>query len=298
MSSRYRSRLGQHAVRDWCERKLCDWEVPHTRCEVETSAGTTHLVVAGSGPATVLYLPGTNFNAATSLPLARELARKARVALADLPGQPGLSEGTRPSGDRVTAYGAWAGEITSWIRESLSPGFLALIGHSLGAAVALATPTRGIDALVLLDPAGFVRLRVPPRVLRTTLPWLLRPTEQRSRALLAHMTAPDRSPDRRLVEWMTLVARHTKPTGAPSSLPSAVTTQWSATPRIVLSGEHDCFLLPKLLGPAVQEHLQVELEVLPGMAHLSVDDNPVGVAARITRALPTETRTAAPSAGG
>lgn len=175
-------------------------------------------------------LPGTNFNAATSLPLASELATSARVVLADLPGQPGLSTAQRPRRQRVLAYGAWAGEVVDWVKTSISTAPLVLVGHSLGAAVALATPTAAVAALVVINPAGLVRLQVSPAVLSSTLSWLLRPTQQRSRALLEHMTAPARTADPALVEWMALVARHTKPSGAPGPMPSTVTARWSATP--------------------------------------------------------------------
>jgi pimeloyl-ACP methyl ester carboxylesterase len=233
----------------------------------------------------VLYLPGTNFNAATSLALASELARSVRVVLADLPGQPGLSTGRRPSGDRVGAYGEWAGDVLDWVQKSVPAGPLVFVGHSLGAAVALAAPTRTVAALVVIDPAGLVRLRVPSAVLRATMPWLLRPTEPRSRALLRHLTAPGRSPDPALVEWMTLVARHTKPSGAPGPLPSAVTVRWRTVCRRAVSGEYDCFLPPHRVGPAVRDRLDMELTTLPRLGHLSVDDDPAGLAAVITTAL-------------
>ncbi len=98
VGNRYRSRQGHELVRNWCERRLDEWTVAHERHEVDTGAGRTHLVVAGSGEVIVLLLPGTNFNAATSLSLASALAARVRVVLADLPGQPGLSTGHLPGG--------------------------------------------------------------------------------------------------------------------------------------------------------------------------------------------------------
>jgi pimeloyl-ACP methyl ester carboxylesterase len=157
----------------------------------------------------------------------------------------------------------------------------------LGAAVALAGPTNGVDGLVLINPAGFMRLRVTPGVLRSTVPWLLRPTKERSRALLEHMTAPGTRPDARMTDWMTLVARYTKPTGAPGPLPAAVTARWSNTPRSVLSGAHDCFLPTDRLRASVREVLGVDLTVLAGLAHLSIEEDPAGVAERLIGALPS-----------
>src|SRR5215212_9447035 len=129
-SSVYRSWRGEGAVRDWCERRLERWTVLHVRREIDSTLGRTHLVVAGdSGKGTILFLPGTNFNAATSLPLAGELAARAQVVLADLPGQPGLSSGARPTGQRTAAYGTWAGEVVEDVRRSAGPGPLLLAGH-------------------------------------------------------------------------------------------------------------------------------------------------------------------------
>ncbi|MCV2490555.1 alpha/beta hydrolase [Geodermatophilus sp. YIM 151500] len=280
MTSRYRSDAGRAAVRAWCERRLDAWTTPHERSEIETSAGRTHLVSAGGGEATVLYLPGTNMNAATSLALAAALAADVRVVVADLPGQPGASTGELPGGDRLRAWGGWAGEVVGAVSAG-APGRLVLVGHSLGGAVALAAPTVGIAGLVLVDPAGLVRLRVPATVLRATVPWLLRPTPERSGALLARMVAPGRPVDPALAGWMTVVARHTRPTTAPGPLPRAVTGRWSGVPRAVLTGEFDRFLPPDLLRPAVRQRLGTDLVELAGAGHLSVDEDPAGVAAAV-----------------
>lgn len=259
--------------------------MPHECEEIATSAGTTHLTVAGGGDTTVVYFPGTNFNAATSLGVLKELAGRARVVVADVPGQPGLSDGAPKLGsDRARGYGIWAGEVVVATRAP-HINRLILVGHSLGAAVALAAPTTGVDAILLIDPAGVTKLRVSTAVLGSTLPWLLWPTRRRSKALMQHLTSPDRSPEPWLVEWMTLVARHTKPVGAPGPLPGSLLDPWRKIPRGVVSGEHDCFLPPGMLAPPVRERLGVELGVLPGLGHLSVLDDPALVSALVQAAV-------------
>jgi pimeloyl-ACP methyl ester carboxylesterase len=278
MSSVYRSSRGRAAIRGWCERRLDGWPVPHERREIASTAGQTHLLIAGRpNTGTALYLPGTNFNAATSLSLAGELASRVRLVVADLPGQPGLSAGDRPGGDRIAAYGAWAGEVVEHVHRSVGSGPLMVVGHSLGAAVALAAPTTNISALAVVNPAGLVRLRVAAPILRSTLAWLVRPGDGTSTGLIRHLVGPGRQPQLDLVQWMTLVARYARPAGAPGPLDSGLLTRWRQTPRVVLSGEHDCFLPPQALGRAVQEQLGVRLGVLPGLGHLSVADDPTGV---------------------
>ena len=69
-------------------------------------------------------------------------------------------------------------------------------------------------------------------------------------------------------------------------MPSTVTARWSATPKVAVSGEHDCFLPPARLAPAVRDRLDIELTVLRGLGHLSVHDDSTCLAGAIAAALP------------
>jgi pimeloyl-ACP methyl ester carboxylesterase len=175
--------------------------------------------------------------------------------------------------------------VVQHLHESVGSGPLMVVGHSLGAAVALAAPTSNISVLALVNPAGLVRLRVTRPILRSTLAWLVRPGDRTSTAVLRHLVGPGRQPQPDLVQWMTLVARHARPAGAPGPLDPGLLARWRRTPRVVLSGERDCFLPPQTLGRAVQERLGVQLGVLRGLGHLSVVDDPTGVSALLATAL-------------
>jgi pimeloyl-ACP methyl ester carboxylesterase len=273
----YRSSGAHREIRAWCEQRLTRWDTPHQRTVVHTALGPTHLLGAGHGDTTVLYLAGTNFNAATSLPLLTALALEHRVVAADVPGQPGLSADTRPAGDRMTSYGAWAGELV----EHLGTDHLVLMGHSLGAAIALAAHPAGVAGLVLVDPAGLIRLRVGAPVLAATLPWVLRPAPARSARLLEHLHGPTQQPSADAVDWMTLVARGTRTTVAPGPLPVETVRRWRATPRRVLSGQQDCFLPVRRLRAAVRAGLDAELQALPGAGHLAPDEQPEEIVAAV-----------------
>ncbi len=85
----YRSEDRESEVRRWCRERLRAWRVPHRTTVVPTVLGETHLTSAGTGPDLCVYLPGTNFNAATSVALLEALAAHCRVVCVDLPGQPG-----------------------------------------------------------------------------------------------------------------------------------------------------------------------------------------------------------------
>lgn len=272
MAELYRTPAGREAIRSWCTARLEEWAVPHERRTMPSTLGDTALVAAGDGPATVLYLPGTNFNAATSLALVGALAARVRVVVADLPGQPGLSAGRRPA-DRL-AYGRWISEIAA----SVAADRLVLAGHSLGAAAALTADPGGVQGLLLLDPAGVIRLRVRPGTLAATVPWLLRPTPARSGRLLAEMHARGRTPSPGHVEWMTLVARHVRTGLAPSPLPHAVLDRWQGTPRAVLCGDQDCFLPVPPLAAATRARFGVDLDVVADAGHLTPEDQPARVA--------------------
>ena len=276
MAELYRTPAGSEAIRSWCTARLASWAIPHERRTLRTSLGETSLVTAGEGPAAVLYLPGTNFNAAGSLPLVGALAARLRVVVADLPGQPGLSTGHRPA-ERL-AYGPWIGEIAA----SLATDHLVLAGHSLGAAAALTADPAGVHGLLLLDPAGLIRLRVRPGTLAATLPWLVRPTPARSARLLAEMHARGRAPSSEHVEWMTLVGRHVRTSLAPSPLPPAVLDRWQDTPRAVLCGDQDCFLPVPPLAAAARTKLGVDLDVVKEAGHLTPEDQPERVAGAVS----------------
>jgi pimeloyl-ACP methyl ester carboxylesterase len=274
----YRSDATRRQIQAWCEQRLTRWDTPHQREAVGTTLGETHLLSTGHGATTVLYLPRTNFNAATSLPLLDALAAAYQVVAADVPGQPGLSAAELPAGDRMTAYGAWVGELVNHLRVDR----LVLMGHSLGAAIALAAEPAGVTGLVLVDPAGLIRLRVGAPVLAATLPWLLGPSRARSARLLQHLHAAARRPADDAVEWMTLAARGSRTAGAPGPLPAVTVQRWRAVPRRVLSGEQDCFLPVQRLRAAVEAQLGVELQTLSGAGHLAPDEQPKQIVAAVT----------------
>ncbi|MFB0632433.1 alpha/beta fold hydrolase [Streptomyces sp. AB3(2024)] len=275
MDSIYRSTAGREHIRRWCTGQLDAWPVPHERMSVTVHGARTHVVTAGTGPITVVFVAGTNFNAAASLPLATALVEAGhRLVMADVPGQPGLSSGARGlSGGRLSWYGAWLSEVL----DAVVTGPAVVIGHSFGAAIALSSPSPLIDRLVLVSPGGPGRLRLAPGLLAVSAAWFIRPTPARSARLLRAMLAPGSRPRADLVEWMTLVARHSGSSGAPGTaeLPSRT------VPRLVATGAHDTFLPPRRLYPVVHATLDTELHVIPDAGHLVVEEHPGQVAALV-----------------
>ncbi len=272
MRSLYRSASAQHSVQAWCSERLATWDIPHENHLLETREGQTHVVAAGSGGTAIVFLPGTNFNAATSLRFLTVLAASGRVFAVDLPGQPGLSTPEHPRED-PHAQGAWLSEVFTWLGLETFERLL-LVGHSRGAHVALCADPARVGGLALLSPAGLGRVRMSTAILRTALPWMLRPTRERSFALLRLMSGPAFEPDPAHVDWIAMVGKMCRTSGAPGPVPRWVTDRWRVKPITVVAGERDCVFPPARLAPAAQDRLGSALEVAPGVGHLSVEEAP------------------------
>jgi pimeloyl-ACP methyl ester carboxylesterase len=199
------------------------------------------------------------------------------VYVADLPGQPGLSKQTRPD-DELSGYAGWVTELIHWVRRRHAHERIVLVGHSRGAAVALSASPEDVDGLVLFSPAGLSEVRPSLEMLRATVPWLVRRNDAGSRRLLGYMSGPGHEATRDLVEWMTLVARACRTTGAPGPLPGAELVRWRGHNMRVAVGAHDVFFPAAKLRESCRVELAVDPVVVPGAGHLLVDEEPELVA--------------------
>ncbi|MEU0492405.1 alpha/beta hydrolase [Nocardiopsis sp. NPDC006139] len=278
----YRSETGAREIRTWCEERLAAWPALTALPPLSTGLGTTRAFTAPGGDAPpVVFLGGTNFNSATSVDLARVLARDRAVTLVDLPGQPGLSEGLRPRSGRASAYGAWFDEVLPMLTGRPAT----VLAHSLGAAVALsAKPSELVRAVVMVGPAGLTAAPVNSDLMRVTLPWMIGPRDDKSTRLLDYMSGPGYTSRARgtavhpLAPWMTLVGRHCRTSLAPGPLPMECLRPWEDTPVVVATGSEDAFYSPaRLHGPA-RRLLDSEVTVLEGAGHLAPYEVPEEIA--------------------
>jgi pimeloyl-ACP methyl ester carboxylesterase len=268
----YRSSAGRAAIARWCADQLDSWPVAHERRMLTVHGEPTHVVIAGDGPRTVVFVPGTNFSAASCLPLATALAARARLVLADLPGQPGLSSGMRvPARHRLSWYGHWLAELIARTAE----GPVVVMGHSLGAAIAMSSNSPLVERQVLVSPGGLIRARIRPAVLAASVSWLLRRDLTASDRMLRTMLARGNAPRPELADWMTLIARHVRSSSDPGRAPIAD----QQVDRAVVVGEDDTFFPPRALAPAVRRTLRVELDTITSAGHLISDEHPDQLAA-------------------
>lgn len=280
MESTYRSAADQRTIQDWCLQRLAGWRLDHERRILSTTAGDTHVTMTGGGPPTVVLVPGTSANAVLYQPLVEVLSARWPTMIVDIPGQPGLSAAQRPRRNRLSWYGAWLGEVL----DQTGTAKVIIVGHSLGGAVALACGHPRIGARVLVGTAGLARLQVQARTLAATLPWMARPTEARSAALVRRFLAPNTVPSELLVEWYTLVARHCRTSLAPPVLPSQVLASTRAAHRIVATGRYDTFVPPHRLLRATRNLLGTDVRVIPDAGHFVTDESPSAVLALVDEA--------------
>lgn len=283
MSARlaYKSFEAQEAFVAECRRRIDRWRTPHELRLVQTSLGPTTVLVAG-GPTglnghsrPVLVLPGTNHAAAALLPFAATVARTRQVLIADPPGQAGLSYPKRPS--HFGAYGTWIDEvITSLDRRPT------LVGHALGAAIALLADTGHVAELVLVNPAGIAKARRTPALTNAELRWRIRPAAHTSRALVERLAAPVTSIADDTVRWFELVATHAHPAVTPTPVGDDVLARW--TPRAadvrILAGAHDPRFPPDRLVAIASTH-GLAVTIVQGAGHLIPDERPEAIAAAL-----------------
>jgi pimeloyl-ACP methyl ester carboxylesterase len=134
--------------------------------------------------------------------------------------------------------------------------------------------------LVLVDPAGLTRLRVPVRTARAALGWVVRPDDARAGALVAAMAAPGFAPHPDLVQWFALVGMHARTTLAPARL-APRTLRRVRVPVSVLVGEHDPFLPAARLRRGARWLPDARVEVVAGTGHLLPVEAPDAVAGAV-----------------
>ena len=278
----YRTPSGADKIRTWCEERLATWPGLERLPVVDTALGTTRAFLAPGGERTpVVMLPGTNFNTATNVDILRVLAADRPVISVDPPGQPGLSGPMRPRGDRTAAYGAWFGELL----PQLVDGPVIVLGHALGAAMALdSTPSPGLGADAG-RPGRALGRRRRGDLMRVTLPWMIGPRDSKSARVLNMLHGENYQVDASdpMARWWTLVGTHCRYVLSPPPLEMESLRPWHDTPTVLATGSEDVLYSPsRLYGPALRL-LNAEVVELEGAGHLAPYEQPERIAELLGR---------------
>ncbi|MEU5841725.1 alpha/beta fold hydrolase [Rhodococcus sp. NPDC047139] len=180
---------------------LAKWPRGSIIHDLPSRFGTTRVTEFGppEGPP-VLLLPGAGATSMVWFANVAALGETHRVLAVDLIGDAGRSVASGDPVRNVDDLLEWLGSVA----DALGAARYALVGHSYGAMIALASTLRApgrVEQLVLLDPNScFAGMRFG--YLLRALPILLRPTIARERAFLAWETrGAQLDPD-----WVTLMA--------------------------------------------------------------------------------------------
>jgi pimeloyl-ACP methyl ester carboxylesterase len=162
-TSVFKSEQGRMAIMEWYDAQVQTLPVQTESKKVETSAGHTHVLVAGPQDAPpVVVLHGNNMNAATMGDVISVLADTYRIYALDIIGMPGKSAGTRlPHTDR--SYAQWLLETL----DQLAVQQAAFLGLSFGGWIMLNLATLAPERMtkaVFLDAGGFTQFTTKSKV--------------------------------------------------------------------------------------------------------------------------------------
>lgn len=251
--------------------------VPYTVRYVNTPYGLTHVLLAGppEGDPVLLLHGNSLFGPHMAAQLVALAEAGYHVITPDVTGTMGRSAPTRPD-RQSSAYGLWLAAVL----EALDVSAAHMAGISNGAWLVLklaeVAPER-IRSACLMSAAGFVRpnWRLALALLPVMLFGPLVTPEQQSRAFLRQTTPPGFLPDALAVQAMALVLRGYRREGVPGPLPDSTLRALNA-PTCLLMGQYERPFPPQAVirrGRAVLPNL-ARAEVLPGVAHGMVSENP------------------------
>ena len=265
----YKSDAARAAIEALYDRALERLPFPTESRRVETTFGSTHVLVAGpEGAPPLLALQGGNVVNPLTLAWLTPLAGDFRIYAPDTIGQPGKS-----SGRRVSANDAGLGEWCEQVLDGLgleAPAFIA-ISYGAGILLRLAAlrPAR-IGRAALVVPAGIADVPVGSMLtlaagyvsfLAIRRPGLVEATVKR-------LAGPN--PDPLVVESTELAFRGTR---LDTEMPRNATVEELAgltAPIMVLAGEHDPLFPPARVLPRARELFPnlVSAETLVGCRHI------------------------------
>lgn len=281
----YRSPNGAAALDALYAQQLAAWPTDYETRVIATSCGQTHVVITGDVDAPPLLLFHDWGGSAANLYLHFDLERlsqRYRLYLPDTVGQPGRSAQTRP---RTGAdYGMWANDIANAL--GLEATFVA--GWAGGGELALRLAASALDRVIrafVIAPTGLSTPRADRRILTAQLPLRLRPSHQSARRYVRAISAatqPVTPAHEHHSRALALAAKHTRRFSSPPALTDAELAAIRA-PVYILQGSNDHVTSAQAAAVrATATMLNVEVELIDGLAHLLTLDAPGLIERRLT----------------
>jgi pimeloyl-ACP methyl ester carboxylesterase len=283
-ASLYKSAEGYRKVVAHYDRGFQKMGIPYETKYVETRFGATHVVISGNrdGKSVVLW-HGGNANSTSWTNWITTFAPTYRVFTADTIGEMGKSAPSRPSRDGP-AYGQWAADTL----EGLGLERANMIGASNGGWLILklaSVASEKIGSAILMSAAGFRPLD-KKFVFRFMIPYLTRSHAEAARRFWEILSPPDLPPDPDFLEFFELMlAEFRLGFGSPPVIRDSEIRQLTA-PTYLLMGQYENTFTSgpyKVLerGLSLLPNL-VAAEIVPGVGHLMVHQQPDWVIARLT----------------
>ena len=278
--SLYKSAEGYLRVMEHYDATLQGMAVPCETRYVETSFGSTHIVITGNenGKPIVLW-PGQNANALSWLHWLPALASTYRTYTIDGIGGMGKSAPSRPS-KKGLAYGQWAAEVLKGLELKRA----SMIGISQGgwliAKLGNVAPET-IESAILMSTAGFLPLSMS-NVLRMLPRVLFKPPAEAARAMVEIVTPPDVILDPFFLELLELMLRYFRSESAAPVLSDEEIRNLTA-PTYLLMGQYETALNPyKVIKRAVGFLPNLVIaEIVPGVGHSMIHRQPDWVSSRV-----------------
>jgi len=281
-ASIYKSDAARVAIEGLYDRALARLSFPTESLWIDTTFGSTHVLVAGPAAAPpLLALQGGNVVNPLTLAWLTPLAGDFRIYAPDTIGQPGKSAGLQVSANDAT-LAEWCEQVLDGLGLE-APAFVA-ISYGAGILLRLAAhrPER-IGRAALVVPAGIADVPLGSMLtlaagyvsfLALRRPGLVEATVRR-------LAGPN--PDPLVLESTELAFRGTR---LDTEMPRNATVEelaGLAAPVLVLAGEHDPLFPPERILPRSRELFSnlVGAEMLVGCRHIFDDPCAAAMAARI-----------------
>lgn len=279
-SSLYRSAGGYQQVLDHYVQCLQELEIPTETCYVDSSFGSTHVILSGNetGKALVFW-HGLNANATTWLSWFPHFVPNYRLYAVDLIGAMGKSAPARPS-KKDSSYGLWAAEVLRGLGLQQANMIGAsnggwLIGKLAGVAPEL------IGSAVLMSTAGFSGLNWW-QTLRM-LPSMLKSPAEAARQVAATVSPPGAAPDPFYLQFFELMLTSRFISELSGPLLTDTEIQQLTAPTYLLMGQYESLVNPyKTLQRGLQLLSNLVLaEIVPGVGHSMIHRRPDWVTGRV-----------------